>query len=171
MRIADLLRTLQSSVPNCRILPAVGLPGLPAGHLLPDDLREFYHLCGGVFVREHSGFPLFIVSPVRLVPANPVIMVGLSDTQLVRWAEDLSSSWFILAEGENATYVTIDLSPQRLGQCYDSFWDRHPDNSPIIATSFGDFLERLVEARGRYYWDLDDFEPLGDPYGLGRQLR
>lgn len=68
---------------------------------------------------------------------------------------------------------TIDFSPQRLGQCYDSFWDRHPDNSPIVATSFTDFLERLLVVGGKhyYYWDLAGFKSLGAPYGLGRQLR
>ena len=74
---------------------------------------------------------------------------------------DISFDWF----GEQ--YVTIDLAPERLGRCYDSFWDRHgvPGECQIVATNFGSFLEQLIEGRGTYwYWLGKAFNQLGDAY-------
>jgi len=80
--------------------------------------------------------------------------------------DDISWSWYVLAVGDNSQYITIDLSPERLGYCYDSYWELHPHDSEIIATSFTDFLSRILANRGEYfYWLNPDFYPhFGSPY-------
>jgi hypothetical protein len=79
---------------------------------------------------------------------------------------DISYDWFIIGKSSEQ-YITIDLNPDRLGRCYDSFWDRHgvPADCQIIAKSFTDLLQKLFDGNGDYwYWLKDDFTYIGDAY-------
>jgi hypothetical protein len=92
--------------------------------------------------------------------ANPILVGG--DVQ-----DDISYNWFIIATAGNTQYITIDLAKERLGVCYDSFWDRHGvvGAQPIIANSFMELLQALYNNKGECpYWLKDDFQPLGDAY-------
>jgi hypothetical protein len=83
--------------------------------------------------------------------------------------EDITSQWYIIASDGHRDYLTIDLSCQRLGKCYDSFWDRHGvvGECAVIATSFTDLLERLIANNGQHwYWLTEDFTSLGDAYDV-----
>jgi hypothetical protein len=40
--------------PGCRLLPPTGFPMVPTGLIVPDDLRRFYRLCGGLILFEHA---------------------------------------------------------------------------------------------------------------------
>lgn len=160
MDVATLLAMIREDT-RCSIFPVAGEPQVHPAHRLPDDLREFYHLCGGLMLFIGSVFPTSIVAPVDLVQANPVI-VGEEG------AYDISWSWYILAsDGTDIQRMTIDLSSERLGRCYDSFWDRHAiaGSTTIIALSFTEFLSRAYACQGMdLYWLRDDFVPLGDAY-------
>lgn len=146
--------------PDCSVLPLACLPHVKAEHVLPDDLLEFYRLCGGVRLFDSSDYPYRICSPDELVPANPVLIGE-------EWEGEISSSWYIVAWDGNGDALTIDLHPQRLGRCYDSFWDRHViiGDSAIIALSFQELLTRLLEGRGEHPWWLhSDWVSYGDAY-------
>jgi hypothetical protein len=81
--------------------------------------------------------------------------------------DDISASWHLIVDDTNGEYLTIDLSENRVGRCYDSFFDRHGvrGSCPIIATSFSELLQRLIENRGQHwYWLQEGFESLGDAY-------
>lgn len=154
---------------DCYLYPAQGLPKISTTHALPGDLLEFYRQCGGVSLYQSSAYSIEVVPPAKVTLANPKI-IGISEEGLKALSEDsldISWSWYIIAEGANAQYITIDLSRERLGRCYDSFWDRHatPGYSPIIAKSFTELLGRLVENRGKHwYWLQPEFQPYGDAY-------
>jgi len=160
--MADVTELLQRirGLSGCEVYQSQGQPDVSAHHVLPDDLRRFYALCGGLSLYERANYPVFFSRPKEVVPANPVIageQVG----------DDISASWYVIANDGAGEYLTIDLHPQRLGRCYDSFSDRHgvAGSCPIIATSFTDFLERLVANQGRHwYWLEPDFRSLGDAY-------
>lgn len=159
-RVVDLVRAI-AVTPDCRVFAAAGQPVVEEGHILPADLKEFYEICGGVSLFESAPFSATIVGPERCVLANPVI-VG------ARGEGDISSSWYIIADDSNSDYLTLDLAPERLGRCYDSFFDRHGvvGSCSIIARSFTELLERLIENRGRHwYWLREDFVRIGDAYG------
>lgn len=57
--------------------------------------------------------------------------------------------------------VTIDCSADRLGRCYDSFWDSHgvAGSCSIVALSFTDLLQRLLDNNGDYWYWLGDGGP------------
>ncbi|WP_442869035.1 SMI1/KNR4 family protein [Bacillus sp. BP-3] len=149
------------SLSDCRVLEPAGLPIInEKKHSLPEDVKEFYSLCGGMVLFENEEYSVYIVSPQELILANPVIISELCE-------DDMSSNWYIICNGRQEEYVTIDLHQNRLGKCYDSFFDRHGvvGESQIIATSFIDLLERLIHYKGKYwYWLQSDFVSLGDAY-------
>ena len=147
------------STDDCLVLPPCGTPRVAEGHVLPEDVKEFYGLCGGAKLFESSAFGITIVPPDRMVVANPVILIGVTEEQLEESRGHPSWSWHIIGEGPNAQYVTIDLAPERLGVCYNSFWDVHPGNSEVIARSFTEFLIRLLTHGGdSLQWDDPSFD-------------
>lgn len=127
---------------------------------LPPDLREFYSLCGGMLLFSSKEYAVKIVEPHAFALANPIIVGELCP-------EDRSSQWYIIANDMNDGYITIDLARERLGRCYDSFWDRHGviGDCPIIAQSFSELLFKLFYSQGNYwYWLQEDFITIGDAY-------
>jgi antitoxin YokJ len=146
--------------PTCRVLAPAGLPAVSARYVCPPDLLEFYSLCGGISLFESSAYSMRLSSPAELVPANPVIRGEPG-------GDDISSAWHVIGWGENSQYLTIDLHPERLGRCYDSFWDSHAiqGSCPVIALSFSDLLEALIRNKGEHwYWLQPSFRSLGDAY-------
>ncbi len=156
--------------PNCLIHPFSGTSTIKFGHLLPKDLAEFYNSCGGIHLYYTSIYGIEIMPPDRLILANPIIYAGITTEELMSTIpeDDISWSWYIIGESENGgEYITIDLAPERLGRCYESFWETHatPNHSPIIATSFTNLIERLLNAKGHHwYWLQSEFQSLGDAY-------
>jgi hypothetical protein len=107
------------------------------------------------------------VSPNHFVLANPVIFIGVEENELRASKKDISWSRYIVGENDNRQILTIDLAVERLGRCYDSFWDSHamPGYTPIIAQSFTELLIRLHTNQGRHwYWIQPDFHSIGDAY-------
>ena len=159
MEMPDRLRAI-ADTPDCRVLPPQGVPVVGGGLGVPADVAEFYERCGGVDLYGNSEFPISIVRPPRFRPSNPVI-VG------EQFPEDLSSSWYVVAETPDREYLSIDLSRERQGRCYDSFHDVHSmaGSDPVVASGFSELLDRLVENAGRHwYWLRPDFVGLGDAY-------
>ena len=146
--------------PSCIIDPPGNLPIVDPAHTLQEDLKQFYELCGGLSLFTSSAYGLRIVGPDEVVPANPIIVGDL-------YPEDISSTWYIIAQDPGGDYYTIDLHPDRLGRCYDSFWDRHAvaGSSTIVALSFLEFLQRMLENKGdHWYFAKPDFVEMGDAY-------
>ena len=158
MSIEELIRTIQYTQ-DCVALSRNGLPKISGNGLaLPADVQEFYHLCGGVGLFQSAAYAIIIVPPQNVVPANPVIIGEQIE-------DDVSSCWYIIAKGDNRECLTIDLSEARLGRCYDSFYDLHPGNSPIIAFSFTELLTSLLRNQGQHwYWLRDEKFNLGNAY-------
>lgn len=155
-------------IPECTIYPVSGIPSIQKEHLLPDDLKEFYQLCGGMdLFPVETQLPAYIMAPEKVVLANPVLVEGLTKEAHPESADDISWSWYIIVRTHGYNYITIDLSPNRLGRCYESFAFTHgvPGDCPIIAFSFTDLLIGLLENEGtREYWKEPDFKYLGDAY-------
>lgn len=159
MGIQELLAVI-SFKKDCEVLPSKGQPTIRQTLFLPEDVRTFYELCGGVALYSQADYPVTIVSPDNFSEANPVIL-GHSV------AGDITSSWYIVAADDNGDFLSIDLAPERLGRCYDSFHEVHgvAGSCAIIALSFTDLLHRLVQKKGqRWYWLEPDFQSIGDAY-------
>jgi antitoxin YokJ len=157
--IEQLLNTIRS-LPDCQVLDPLGFPNLRNGDDLPCDLHEFYRRCGGVRLFMSATYPIAIVRPADLTRANPEIVDDESP-------DDISDTWYIVGRGGLEEMISIDCHPGRLGTCYDSFWDRHgvAGDCAVLAESFTELVQRLVDARGGYwYWLEDSFAGYGDAY-------
>lgn len=166
MSLESLLTKIRVT-PDCRLLAPAGLPLLGKSHSLPDDVREFYQLCGGVHMAEDTQYPIAIIPPTSCIPANPVLLGEVAELAQQAQGDDISWTWYIIADCGNGDYVTIDFDQERLGRCYDSFHETYGlvGETPIIAFSFTELLTRFYESRGqRWYWLRPDFIPLGDAY-------
>jgi hypothetical protein len=156
MAIPELLDKLRRTG-NCFVHAPTGVPA--TGMALPADLEQFYRLAGGAVLFSGEAFSIEIVPPGGFVRANPVLAGEAGE-------DDISYNWFIVAR-QHEQIVTIDLAPERLGRCYDSFWDRHgvKGESQIVARSFESLLAQLIETKGaHWYWLRQTFEHLGDAY-------
>lgn len=158
----DVLKILENirNTPDCIVYSPCGLPILNKNIQIPNDLKIFYENCGGVslFIDREYGFT--IVKPKELVLANPVIIGELCE-------EDISSEWYIIAKDAENNYITIDLSKERLGRCYDSFWDRHGmvGECAVVAKNFTELLWQLYRNQGKsLFWLNSDFVYIGDAY-------
>ncbi len=87
--------------------------------------------------------------------------------ELARQAQgdDISWSWYIIADCGNGDYLTIDLSKERMGRCYDGFHETYGlvGETPIIAMSFTELLTGLYDGRMQpWFWLQPHFAPFGD---------
>ncbi|HVR44522.1 MAG TPA: SMI1/KNR4 family protein [Thermoanaerobaculia bacterium] len=143
---------------DCSVAPPFGEPALPEGIVLPDDLLEFYRLCGGADLFVGSEHALRILGPMEFAPADPVIF-GRALPQ------SASATWWVIARRAGDAFITIDLDPARSGRCYDSAWDRHgvAGNCPVVSRSFTNLLATLASrGSGEPWWNDPSWPRLGD---------
>lgn len=141
---------------QCQIYATKGLPSLPGGLTLPDDLRFFYQMCGSAELFTESVFMIRIVTLEEFILTNTAIFgtMNLEDRHWEELKNHASRSWYRVAQGDGENqYISIDLAQSQHGTCYDSHWVNHSGNSQIVAHSFTEFLCRTILTRGkRYYW-------------------
>lgn len=163
MNIQEIIRELKSSN-NFIVKEPCGYPILNNGHVLPDDMKEFFRLCGGIVCyTEEGGFPIEILSPSNVKQANLVLLGN-------EYKEDISSSWYLIADAEDGNYISIDCDLSRIGKCYESFIYKHAaaGNCPVIALSFTELLINIYNYKGDYFFwkDNPEFIVHGDAYDI-----
>jgi hypothetical protein len=139
---------------DCTLYSKSSTVALPADRHLPDDLCEFFDLSSGCHLFEKSQYGLKI-SAENFVRANDFIPGRISnDIQLVlESALPMTWEWYLLGEGPDLQFVVMDLHPARLGFCYDAFHDLYPNHCELVATSFGEFLEKWIDNKAdELYW-------------------
>lgn len=159
MNINEIIEIIRNDT-NCIVYSSCGLPEVSENDILPDDLKAFYKNCGGISFFCKAEFSFAIVSPKEFQLANPIIVGELCE-------EDISSKWYIIGKDAECNYITIDLSKERSGRCYDSFWDSHGvvGECAIIANTFFELLVQLFNSRGEsLFWLNDEFINIGDAY-------
>lgn len=59
-----------------------------------------------------SDYPVTVVGIENFDSGNPLIVGEAIEN-------NISNDWYIIANGHNSQYITIDLASDRLGRCYD----------------------------------------------------
>lgn len=163
MNIGKIVEEIKKDA-NFEVMPACGYPKLKKGHVLPEDLKEFYSVCGGIkcYIKQ-GGFPMEIMSPDKLKQANMLLLGN-------EYADDISSSWYVIADAEDGNYITIDCERARLGKCYESFEYTHAvaGNCSVVALSFEELLNNIYQYKGDYFFWKDNplFVSHGDAYDV-----
>jgi hypothetical protein len=158
--ILDIIR----NTPGCHVDPPSGLPALPTGLMLPADLLRFYTLAGGamLFSDYACAGHIRILRPDEFQRIDQTIYGE-------RFASGPFPWWYAVANVRDSNYISIDLNPDHLGNCYDSFHETFamPGYVNIVAKSLTDFLTRLLNHReDSSYWLQDDFESPGEAFAL-----
>ena len=159
-RLLKILTEIESAT-NCIVSKLKNpITGLSLGYELPKDLKYYLENYSSMTLFQNTDYSIKIVGFSEFKRANPII-VG-EDVE-----DDISHNWYIISDDGNSQYITIDLAKERLGRCYDSFWDIHgvAGSQAIIAKSFTELLEHLYFAKGNFlYWMDPSFKSYGDAY-------
>jgi antitoxin YokJ len=154
-----LLRIKEDSA--CTLFPACGKPLLHSeGLVIPDDLAEFYELCGGANLFTGSDWGFRILPPSEFVQASPCIQPLVYEEMRSEFDSDISSAWYLFGRSNGPEEnLIIDTHPSRSGFCYDGYIGTYATSDcRIISRSFTDCLARLVEAKGEsLYWARKSF--------------
>ena len=166
MELHQLIEKIKTEQ-NCEVFPALENIDLPSR--TPDDLRQFYRLCNGMQLFKDSDYAIEIVGVDLFIPINRY----LYPLESIDWNVDtgeVSNHWYLIAkDAMQSQYISLDLTLERYGQCYDSFIETHSliGDSPIIACNFTELLQQIYTGKGLYwYWLQDNFKSLGDAYDL-----
>ena len=163
MKIAEILDKI-SKIEGCKLLEKTEWVKETD---LPEDLEYFFNHYGGIELFTDKPYGITIVGGNGFTNANKTFFPE-DDVIWDELEDDISNSWYIIAKAEHLSqYISMDTAKERLGWCYDSFTETHATEgeSPIIAKSFTELLERLLSTEGDYwFWLEDDFKPYGDAY-------
>lgn len=171
MTIKEIIERIRL-LPDCKVYPPSGLPKVKSNLTIPTDVLEFYKICGGIILYDNAAYAIRIVPPQEFCSANYVIIgEELIDLEIKKGNynkdKEISENWYVIADLYNSDYLVIDLNFNQKGRCYKAFWDDYAEvgNTPIIAKSFTELLNCLVENNGDYWYFLKkDYVSYGDAY-------
>ncbi|WP_244137360.1 SMI1/KNR4 family protein [Burkholderia pyrrocinia] len=125
----------------------------------PNDLVEFYSLCGGVILfRAGKDNVSFKILPADEVLQTNMLIVGRP------CEDDISFSWYAICKTDSGDYISIDTARERNGRCCDSNFEIHgvAGSCPVVALSFAELLEELYRSSGvDIFWKAKNY---GDAY-------
>lgn len=154
------LVTLIGNTPGCEIIAQKGSPPSASEINIPQDVLEFYKICGGARLFLRSDYPITILQSCEIKKSNEVILNEVIEN-------DPSNNWYVIAKCGSGEYISIDFSIKGNGRCFDSFYETYGliGEMKIVATSFSEFIARSIGTHGgRYYWLEDNFCGYGDAY-------
>ncbi|GMT98655.1 hypothetical protein KH5H1_27740 [Corallococcus caeni] len=118
------------------------------GWKLDDDLRAFYlHANGGTLFRPLSSAK-YCILPLDEIERARVAIRGRDEDNAG------PASHYTLVDMQDTNYVILDVATRTTG-CYpllDAFHETYPDETPCIATSFEEFLEKALRSGNRAFW-------------------
>jgi len=186
-QIQILLRSLESDHTT--------FPGVVADResLLPPDLAEFYIRTNGAEI-----FPSAGGCACRIVPADKIDPLGFDESPEKydqgyrhgpkrrtwhRFAYMADRSWLAInldpsrhygvarepALAKQAAALKDEFSPICVGRPGGFLRFVRPERNLIVALSFGEFLERLLDAKGEAYWLESGFSDYGDAKQIARR--
>lgn len=156
--IIDILTEIENTK-DC-IISKLERPIKKLSFELPKDLEYYLKNYSFIVLFQNADYSIKIVGVSEFKRANPVIVGEEAE-------DNISHNCYIIADDNNSQYITIDLTKDKLGYCYDSFWDRHGvvGKQAVIAQSFTELLERLYNSKGQsWYWTDSNFKSYGDAY-------
>jgi hypothetical protein len=168
-KLKDLKKILEliSKDNNCQIFEPNSK--LIIDRKIPDELDLFFKLTNGVSLFENESFGIKIIGKEEFISTNKYFY----PKDDVIWEEldgDITNEWFLIGKNEELSqYISIDLTDNKRGNCYDSFLDTHGEEgmSEIVALNFTELLWKLYNSKGKgdsWYWIDNKFEKIGDAF-------
>jgi len=150
--ISSLIKQIENDS-RCEVYKSQGVPSPIEGVEIPEDLKEFYSLCGGLVLFEGSKYQWNILSVEEIKNAQDVIREGEPEIKELK-------SFVTIAEDGNGDFLAISISGSNVGQVVDAFHETFGDigDTTVIALSFTEFLTKLYRNGGNYPYWLEDHE-------------
>lgn len=138
-----------SETPGCVLWPSSGLPKVSESHVIPDDVKAFYDLCGGAILFEGEDYSWRILPPEEF-------RLAINDFDEID--TDKLDGFYFFADDFNGDYLAINFGHKNNGLVVDGFHETfgNEGDTPVIALSFGEIINRLLENRGGYPFWLND---------------
>lgn len=159
MKVTELIEKIKSDS-ECEVYDRTDNTIKIASHLiLPDDLKEFYKTCRGMSLFTNNDYSWEILAPDQLKSTCIEVLGEEVD-------EDIVSGFLTLVSDSNGNYLSINCNANDNGIVVDSFRETFglADETPVIALSYTELLEKLYLNKGEYpYW-------LEDPSQIHRDL-
>lgn len=136
--------------------PSSGQPRLPPGVSIPEELQQYFDLCGGLELFLDAEYPSTVYGPASFVQAHPVLLapLTLSEIESNIPRSEPSWNWHLIADaGTQNESVVVHVDGPHAGRCYSGFWETYPQDSPVLARSFATFLHALVMDEGQTHWE------------------
>lgn len=110
MSIADIVEQARTHL-RCTVLPPDSrvVARREDAHV-PNDVAQFYALCGGVELFAGHPGELTILPADEVVPANLVVVGDAGDN------DEVSRSAYLIARTSNGDFLSVDLSAARNGR-------------------------------------------------------
>ncbi len=162
MKCFDEIVTELQSRSDCHFQPATRLPIVPPDLRLPSDLVAFYERFSEARLFGAAYDPrCHVLPPEQFVQVGEAVLAEPTTVGVER-------SWYTVAHVQDGNYFGIDLLPARLGWCHDCFHETYgiPGYCKVIARSFTELLNHVMEAGDHAFWLDEDFPGYGDAYDL-----
>ena len=158
----DIFDELQSR-DDCTFRPPTGLPKLPEGLRLPDDLSAFYARFSEARLFGHKSDPRY-----HILPPEEFAQIGIAICG-EETSEPIQKSWYSLAHVQDGNYIAIDCGASRPGYCYDAFHEtiRLLSYCKVIARTFTELMNIAILAGDDAWWIEDGFQGYGYADKLG----
>lgn len=156
---------------DCKVLPPIFCERLDetTDCDLPNELIEFYNLCGGIEISpESASDDAIILPPEEFKQADPIIA---NEEMIEIWKEAgiyesfKSKDCFVFVDIGNGNYIVVDLNKEHFQNVYLANWENYPNlgDVPVLANSISEFLNLLIlglENSNDFFWEADDFTPI-----------
>jgi len=136
---------------------------------MPDDLLAFHEECDGAFLFEQSANSWDFQADERSWKWRLLPLDEMRPLTEILWIEEDSplrsemNSWYPVLDVCDGNYLAIDAGTAHRGQCLDIFHETAglAGEHRIIATSFRELLDRLLDSGGAPFWLESGFDSPG----------
>jgi hypothetical protein len=153
--IQELIKQFEES-PNWMVYyPSGELPALSNAPrapqvTIPEEILQFYKLCGGLesVIQRDEDLDLSIVPPDKF----SWTVKELLRTSLIKQQEvvknNIGWNWYTIGRAGTNRYFVVDLAPERFGHCYlvQFYFFLQRGRIPVVALSFQELLEQFLRA-------------------------
>jgi antitoxin YokJ len=154
VKIEELLEAI-SSDGRCVVKPSIGLPKINPSILLPQEIIDFYSLCGGIEFFTDEDYCCFINSPNDFTFANGVALRELSESDVLDafGADHFSWSWYYFAHFDTLDdIIAVSVQGDDVLSCYDCYWSSYPNKNRKISSSVSEMIEKIYLSGGKIHY-------------------
>ncbi|NRD49017.1 SMI1/KNR4 family protein [Corallococcus sp. AB004] len=118
------------------------------GWQLDAEMRAFYLRSNGGGLFAPMPNPKYGILPLDEIQRARVAIRGRDQESAG------PASHFTLVDMQDTDFVIVDVAKRENDRypLLDAFHETYPDETPLIASSFGEFFEKALRSQGRTFW-------------------